>query len=1180
MNDFKTIMMKKHIDMKRILSDLKIGTIRLRFVLPVLFILLFGEGMMAQEGGDEIFVWKGNENLQADFIVEDGDELIIKPRTIVEFNSWKLVIKTGGKLTADGGIPSPINAPIQLTSSDKNGWGGIIFTSNDTESIIRNCHISNISPIIDNSNQLSVNTGAIQVEQTTLVTIEDSEFFSNKGGIVTSVLSKSIIRNCRFYNNEIGGDLKGLIYIDQSDADIVSSHFHDNTVNNDGVVAFTNESNVFILDNEFTSTNYLAPTVLFSKHVISTKYGESQANNQGVIMNNIFENNKYIDVHLLSFSFVFLINNVFIADQQDNTESNGLISYDSYVKIDNCEFQYYDGGAVDLNSTTASVFNCDFRDNQRTTNNKGGGAIRIRGDFIENNPQEFVIENNIFSNNSASMGGAIYTDFSDAPDITYLKVERNQFTNNSALNGDGGALFVDGKTELLLRRNYFEQNNAIQNSGALHIKNIENVILSENLFNDNTANANAGACTFSDIQNMSINHNQFKSCIAGANGGAGFISMVDAIEVSENTFNACEAMIDGGGMFINELESISIYKNRFYNNHSLENGGAIYLINSNLDASNNIFLMNISEKGGGGIYAIDNEPEFGHTFSLYKNEFSINSSNESGGAMVCLSENHLEPNLSASLSLINNQFLFNSSASSGNASIGGALFVKQSHLNLNNNKISHNQASNGGGVYFDGLYNSTILNNNFYKNIAFSNGGGGYFVNFENIDISVTDNVFTKCEFNTFGGGLFIENCNDLELFRTRISQCFTSAPAPSSIGGGVYIKSSSVNFYNSIFNDNDAGPASGSVAINNPSGQNFINFTNCDVVGNYNSGGVYIYQTSFNTITFNNTIFFGNGNAIPTTFITPGANNMVATTNYCWFNQGDPSNYLSVGFINALESSVPGLESTWNNFNLIPSGPDESICIDSGNPEVIYNDNFDPSTSQVLPPSLGNVTNDIGATGGPETPVGFSNNLLIVDQVSSSNPLFTVTILSNKPLRKTIRIEDSSTNVSDTSFYYWFFGDGNDSIIQKSNLKTFNYSYDPDISINPVVTLIIKTGTDVAYSSVTVNFTSVEVNDAAPIKNLTSAEFEIIPHKQMDGLTIFPNPSSGEFYIKHNFKLNSQVSVIIHSHMGIEVFKKRVSGLKENLIPIGIQGLKPGLYFVTIEHVGELFTKKILISQ
>lgn len=110
-----------------------------------------------------------------------------------------------------------------------------------------------------------------------------------------------------------------------------------------------------------------------------------------------------------------------------------------------------------------------------------GGALNIGPMMYETSP---TIINNIFKNNNANYGGAIYVHISKAI------IKNNTFTNNTA--GNGGAIYVSSQGNVTIEENQFISNNATRFGGAISIS-MENPTIKNNSFTNNTATTSGGA---------------------------------------------------------------------------------------------------------------------------------------------------------------------------------------------------------------------------------------------------------------------------------------------------------------------------------------------------------------------------------------------------------------------------------------------------------------------------------------------------------------------------------------------------------------------------------------------------------------------------------------------------------------------------------------------------------------
>jgi hypothetical protein len=80
--------------------------------------------------------------------------------------------------------------------------------------------------------------------------------------------------------------------------------------------------------------------------------------------------------------------------------------------------------------------------------------------------------------------------------------------------------------------------------------------------------------------------------------------------------------------------------------------------------------------------------------------------------------------------------------------------------------------------------------------------------------------------------------------------------------------------------------------------------------------------------------------------------------------------------------------------------------------------------------------------------------------------------------------------------------------------------------------------------------------------------------------MDIFPNPAKDNFTVKLNFKKNEKSNVVIFNSIGCEVFSTEVY-LTEgtNFVPININNLNTGVYFLKIVTNDGFVTKKLIID-
>jgi len=245
----------------------------------------------------------------------------------------------------------------------------------------------------------------------------------------------------------------------------------------------------------------------------------------------------------------------------------------------------------------------------------------------------------------------------------------------------------------------------------------------------------------------------------------------------------------------------------------------------------------------------------------------------------------------------------------------------------------------GAGTYVEGggilitlssptIKNNLIINNEAINSPTGTTSAGGGAIRCGDGSPRILNNVILNNK-GMYGGGIVLNYCSDALLSNNIITAnlVYQAIPGkPTFGGGGVWI-------YESLPGNN----------LPNIIENNTITSNSSNDIG----GGIRIWSanaTVRNNIVWNN---FQNGE---TQIQVSGSSTIIE--------------------YNDVENGIDGI----GNINLHPSFADSSFylnndspCIDSGDPDLQYNDPEDPnSPGNALWPSLGTIRNDIGAYGGP----------------------------------------------------------------------------------------------------------------------------------------------------------------------------------------------------------------------
>lgn len=676
----------------------------------------------------------------------------------------------------------------------------------------------------------------------------------------------------------------------------------------------------------------------------------------------------------------------------DVTRSQGGINilFTNHVLFDHCNYTGNYHGIGVYNSVNVSFFHCSFKNNEMAAyfggliNFDNSSADTIRNcEFLQNkanfdgiitvrNGSGAVIQNNTFRQTSfipPIFGNTTYAIIlsKDVALGNHLVINSNLFT--SAVVPTGNEL-----CEILIRGDN------------------RNIDLSTALIWNNTfygypfyppLNAPKTAMRLS-LSTISATHNLIK----GYNK-CGVKVMNSDVNLNLNTFesnHSTEGALHFGDYFNYTGRPVHnvVFANVFKNNDA-DFGGAIQcliapLTNVQTTIEQNTFLKNYCDGGigkGGAIYNASNG-----NLLIKNNVFDQNYTDFDGGAIF------VNSNISASdgITVIEGNDFFDNHTSNR----GGAIFINKSKVRLENNQLNSNQALLGGGLFVNCFPGSEFINNTIQMNSA-GRGAGIYLsgtiarekkIITSDDNIIFMDNMLDGNMYDEKGGGLFIENSENTLFIRNLISNNEIAIGSYSHEGGGVFVVNSSLEFYNCNIVGNTADDDKGAVYFD-ISEAHTLTFQNCNVANHGAMGGlVFANKIQPANINIYNSIFYENNAGASGQAIIYNSTNEINTFN-CFVDVLPTS--FDVNFVDEQLGLWPGWEDD-TNFYLIC---DNSICVDNGNNDVIYDDLPGEEPTLALFPSCGNLTNDIGISGGPfalDNPMLFQPQLMSFQIADNAN--------------------------------------------------------------------------------------------------------------------------------------------------------------------------------------------------
>ena len=375
------------------------------------------------------------------------------------------------------------------------------------------------------------------------------------------------------------------------------------------------------------------------------------------------------------------------------------------------------------------------------------------------------------------------------------------------------------------------------------------------------------------VTNSNFINNEINS-VDGSIGGAGIYCNSTSLTVDNCTFDSNRANY-GSHIFLSENSlDIIIENSRFINGAGTDQEGSSIYVESgeNVKIINSNFTNNhVSNNRGDGAAVLVSQSivVFELTGCNFENNSAVN-----GGAIA----------FSASPSRVSLSGLkFNNNSASN---LGGAIFINDGDVSIQDGIFNNNSAVNGGGIYIN-AQGVSLVNCNFTSNQATSNGGGLYLTkNAENTNVEVCE--FTSNNANQ-GGGLYSARKVTLKnsTFTSNTATSFGSAirlySNEATIVGAYYseiinctfksnnlvaalsIGCQNVSVYDSRFYNNN-GNSGGAIQIRTDAINTVLNNITCINNTATNGGALYINAknvTVVNSYFIGNNATSGNGGAI-----------------------------------------------------------------------------------------------------------------------------------------------------------------------------------------------------------------------------------------------------------------------------------------------------------------------------
>ena len=669
-------------------------------------------------------------------------------------------------------------AAIEVTDTNK-AIAGIITGSNFTNNkaqyggAIDICEGNiKITDSIFVNNSADVEGGAIDINTVNgnpEVSISGSKFINNSasyGGAIVNVKDLTV-RNTEFVNNTPDAIFNYVGFGGNLDLGIENFTDLQNAI---GLVTgtLTLNQNVVMTDDE--AANFVNGVIINKNIRIDGKGHTIDAKNLGrifeidggfaVTLTNVTLTNGKADNGgaIYNFGNLDLVHVNFV----NNTAKYGgaIMNYAYGLVLDDSTFTNNTakiGGAIYNSADCFVVGNSTFANNTATSNggvifNYGIGFVVGNSTFVNNSAADgagailnggrgFVVGNSTFANNTAtSKGGAIYNY-----GIGFV-VGNSTFANNTA--EDAGAVYNEGDNSVV-GNSTFVNNTATSIGGA--IINNGKLVVDNSAFEDNAANYYGGAIfNWDDLQvtNSAFDGNDIlvRNIRAMDNvdhGGAAIYNWKNGkLDISKSNFTNNIKNYKNGNLLVGAVATIgdATISDSYFVNNSGRWGGALSVMGGESSSATNFIdidgtkFVNNSALYGGAMFV------WGSNYSISNSVFDNNSAfgkgnmtpnNNNGGALVVT-----QGNIPISGTIINSNFTNNK------AQYGGAAWINEGTVDINNSNFINNTATvEAGAIGFEPAYTkitATVYGTNFINNTAGVDGGAIY----SNGDLRISDSDF------------------------------------------------------------------------------------------------------------------------------------------------------------------------------------------------------------------------------------------------------------------------------------------------------------------------------------------------------------------------------------------------------------------------------------------------------
>jgi predicted outer membrane repeat protein len=450
---------------------------------------------------------------------------------------------------------------------------------------------------------------------------------------------------------------------------------------------------------------------------------------------------------------------------------------------------------VQYNIKTANLITIkgSFRDLKSQVGNATSGELTLNYDFAYvpgvDDQINYPFENGIIINGPLTINGNGHSICgSDAVRIFNVATGTLTLNNVTLSHGNasqGGAVYVASGAELDANYVTFNNNTATYKGGAIYSEGA--VKVNHTVFDSNNITKNdgdytkyyGGAAIFNGDGTLTVDNSLFKNnlkdYIMGVGGDNGdklygaitATGTVGTVKITNSNFTANKGRW-GSSISIenipNNVVSITIDNCNFTDNLAYQ-GGAIHITDVNAELNiNNCWFENNNAKGIGSTGYVATGGAVVISLDYVSPKAVINGTTFINNHV---SDSGSNPDMAAgALYFLGNELTIEDSSFIANTAEGrgGAFYIYDTKVDIDNVTFESNSAINGGAIYADN--NANVKNSRFIDNTATENGGAIYFSKWCP-DSSVTESNFTG---NNAGVGNAIYNVGILTLSHNNVS--------------------------------------------------------------------------------------------------------------------------------------------------------------------------------------------------------------------------------------------------------------------------------------------------------------------------------------------------------------------------------------------------------------------------